>query len=123
LFATFVIFVVGCLLALTIVAIFIAIIGNLRGGMAYRKALAERLEALRLKKALGRFGVDSAVFLHTRPVNEIEDQMRACSGCGELTRCDDTLDEKTPAQDFSFCPNFDSLSELKDSTVASVPRG
>ena len=99
------------LVAATGVAIVVAIIGNMREGEAYREQLAQRLGRLRLGRALVLFGVDPTRYLHTQRMVDIEDQMRGCVACAEITRCDDAL-ERQRSEDLSFCPNYDALTEL-----------
>jgi hypothetical protein len=88
-----------------------AIAGNMKQGMEVRRRLAARLQQLRLRRALTMFGVNAEEYLHTQRVADIEAQMRNCADCGELERCDSSL-ERGDAEDFGFCPNEESLRDL-----------
>ena len=88
-----------------------AIAGNMKQGMEVRRRLATRLQQLRLGRALTMFGVNAEEYLHTLRIADIEAQMRNCTGCGEVERCESSL-ERGDAEDFDFCPNEESLREL-----------
>ena len=99
------------------IALLWAIGGNLRRGDEVRRKLARNLETLRLGRALKKFGIDTRKYLHSQPIVDIEGQMRNCRACGDLARCDDSLEEGTVA-DFDFCPNRDPLGALRDEALA-----
>ncbi len=110
---------IAALAVYTGTAIVWAIAGNMRQGEVYRRGMAERLEALRLGRALTLLGVDSARYLHTQRAIDIEAHMRACASCGDLKRCDETLNGQGSPEDLAeFCPNEAALSDLAKAQAA-----
>ena len=98
-----------------------AIAGNLRRGDEVRRKLARNLETLRLGRALEKFGIDTREYLHSQPIVDIEGQMRNCRACGDLARCDESLEGGTVV-DFDFCPNQEPLNALGDAGLAQQVR-
>lgn len=104
----------GALLAYSVLSIFISIVRNLKNGFRFRQVLAGRLGGLRLHKMLGSLGIDLSGYLHSRPVIEIEGHMRACQSCETQSTCDEHLGPAhKPTEDYSFCPNYESLKEVQ----------
>jgi hypothetical protein len=104
----------GALLAYSVLSIFISIVRNLKNGFRFRQDLAGRIGNLRLRKMLGSLGIDLSGYLHSRPVAEIEGHMRACQGCETQSTCDERLGPaQKPIDDYSFCPNYESLKEAQ----------
>ena len=104
----------GALLAYSVLSIFISIVRNLRAGFRFRQELAGRVGSLRLRKMLGSLGIDLSGYLHNRPVAEIEGHMRACQSCETQSTCDERLESnQKPIDDYSFCPNYESLKEVQ----------
>ena len=95
------------------VALVWAIGENLRRGDKLRRRMAGRLGSLRLGRTLTTLGVDAKHYLHSQRVADIEAQIRNCSTCSEMARCDDSL-EKGAVEALDFCPNRDALDALRD---------
>ena len=94
------------------------IAGNMRQGDAVRRRLAQRLDALRLGRAVRLFGIDSHVYLHGQRIVDIEAQMRNCSHCNQLERCDNSLETGTAGGFAEFCPNEAALRRLRATALA-----
>ena len=105
----------GAMLALGVALIW-AIGGNLRRGDEVRRKLARNLDNLRLGRALGVFGIERSSYLHSQPIVDIEEQMRSCSDCSDVVRCDSYLEEGAVAE-FDFCPNRDSLHAMRTAAL------
>lgn len=91
-----------------------AIVGNLRRGEAYRRHMAERLQKLRLARALGLFGIDVQAYLHRENVVDIEQQMSNCANCQATDQCDGVLNDNGSPEAFDFCPNEQKLATMRE---------
>ncbi len=98
------------------------IAGNMRQGDAARRRLAQRLDVLRLGRAVRLFGIDSHVYLHGQRIVDIEAQMRSCSHCNQLERCDNSLETGTASDLAEFCPNEAALRKLRATALAEQPQ-
>ena len=98
------------------------IAGNMRQGDAVRRALAERLDALRLGRAVTLFGLDSEDYLHGQRIVDIEAQMRNCSHCNQLQRCDNSLEQGAAGDFANFCPNEGELRKLRAKALVEQPQ-
>lgn len=111
----------GALLAYSVLSIFISIVRNLKNGFRFRRELAGRVGSLRLRRMLESLGIDLSGYLHTRPVAEIEGHMRACQSCETQSTCDERLGAAPkPLDDYSFCPNYESLKEAQAGLAPSL---
>lgn len=106
----------GAILTFGVVLIW-AIGGNLRRGDQVRRKLARNLDTLRLGRALKMFGIDTERYLHSQRIVDIEAQMRNCSTCSDVSRCDNSL-KKGAVVEFDFCPNHDALGVLRGAALA-----
>lgn len=106
----------GLLTVLTltfIVLLIAAIVFNLNAGSKYRKALAGRIDQLRLGKMLAALGIDVSVYLHRENMVDIHRHMDRCSACENTDICDDNLARgEIDAADIGFCNNEQSLQDM-----------
>ncbi|MFN2308599.1 MAG: hypothetical protein ABR553_02530 [Gammaproteobacteria bacterium] len=86
---------------------------NLVQGMRLRRQLHQRLQALPLETALGRAGADPRLYLHGRPIHEIEREMHNCETCQAARQCQAALAAGVPTEQFTFCPNYVALFKPK----------
>ena len=115
--AVVVVVIVGAL-AVTATALIWSIAGNVRQGEAYRRRLAERLNRLRLGKALRLFGIDTERYVHGQRVVDIGQHMRRCGDCEDTDRCDAVLEDARTSDAIDFCPNHESLSTIRDAPAS-----
>lgn len=90
-----------------------AIGGNLARGFFLRRQFQERLAALPLQRALEYAGMDTTLYLHDKPMHEIENELRNCEGCQVTAACDAALLTARPLESFDFCPNYERLFKAK----------
>lgn len=101
------------ILAITGVLLFGFITANFRGGHSVRESLSRRIGSLRLKKMLKQQGINFSDYLHKLMVHDMEKQIRACEGCNKTEDCDVALKENRNTKDLRFCPNHESISQIK----------
>lgn len=100
----------------------IAIYTNFRMGLRLRNAFLERLKLLRLNKVLSQYDIDTRVYLHTQPLNEIEQQIRQCESCPATYECDKALkNQHISAAELAFRPKINALKEYCADVEATVP--
>ncbi|NIA01353.1 MAG: hypothetical protein GWP13_01065 [Planctomycetia bacterium] len=91
-----------------------AIVFNMKAGTRYRKALASRVEKLRLNRMLTALGIDIDHYLHTQPTVDIQQHMKRCSACENTDTCDDRLAQgEIKASDIDFCNNERALQDVE----------
>lgn len=90
---------------------------NLVQGRQLRRGLRNRLMALPLEQALERAGVDPDLYLHERPLHEVDRHLRNCGSCGAARECQSALATATPIDEFMFCPNYATLLRSSDKAV------
>ena len=95
---------------------------NMRKGGAVRRAVAKRLDGLRLGRAVRLLGIDTHVYLHSQRIVDIEAQMRKCIHCRQLQRCDDSLESGSVAGFADFCPNEGELRKLRITEMVEQPQ-
>lgn len=86
---------------------------NLLHGRGFRRQLHERLTGIPLSRVLAHAGSDAVLYLHDRPMHDIERELRNCEACRVTSRCRHALQEGLPAERFEFCPNYAALFEPK----------
>ena len=91
---------------------------NLYAGFVVRRKLRERLSGMRLEQALERAGADPTLYLHEKPMHEIEQQMRNCAHCQVTETCDSALKTDVPTERFDFCPNYVDLFKPNTRTAS-----
>lgn len=104
----------GMALSFLAVALAWAVLRNMRVGEWYRARLAERLEALRLRRLMGLLGLDTDRYLHRERIVDVERHMRSCAQCPEMARCDDALSEQRPEVVATFCANYEDLKSMRN---------
>ncbi len=108
------------ILAFTVLALVLglrmasAMLGNLRRGQRLRQDMEDELRKLRMYKALEHLGVDPQAYLHRVPLVDVQTQMKRCSQCSELERCDRCLARALPPCQFEFCPNREAILSAAD---------
>lgn len=96
-----------------VVGLALAIVFNLRIGIRYRSALAQKLVDLRLERMLVALGISPQEYLHHERVVDIHEQMRRCGECGNTALCDDNLQSGSVTLDsIGYCRNEQSLQKL-----------
>lgn len=112
-FSVIVIILLGLTLAVFSVALFLAIVFNVRVGIKYRESLAKKLHALRLSKMLSALGISITEYLHTESIGTIQEQMHRCSECVNTEECDDNLSNNNiDVNGIDFCNNESSLKDM-----------
>ncbi len=103
----------GLLLA-GVVAVTLSIMRQSESTVALRvrAALGRRLAGLRLARMLARRGVAPATYLDEVPAEVARSEMSACENCAAVTRCEVALESPDTPDDFSFCPNDETMSAL-----------
>ena len=103
----------GLLLATFIIWLSVAIVFSTRSGMKHRRALAERLDQLRLGKMLAALGIDTDSYLSRERAVDIHKHMERCATCANTEECDTRLDEGAmDAASISYCNNEASLQKI-----------
>jgi hypothetical protein len=87
-----------------IVVLMVAILRNIRQGERWREAMLERMESLRMARALRQRGIDPRRHVHEESVLALETQLSRCEGCEKGEDCERVLDEERFAE-FGDCPN------------------
>lgn len=109
---------IGCILFFScVIAVYfiIAILNNFKMGQRTRESLTERIKMLRLNKMLEKRKINLMGYLHTVPIHKIENQLRNCESCMNIDECDKELASiKKEDINFSFCPNAESFTELRE---------
>jgi hypothetical protein len=115
----------GTLFSITVFSIVFNVQRNLKAGEAFRDALGERLEGLRLARMLRVRGADTRTYLHRAQVVDIERHMRNCRECVSHQHCDTELaaaevrtGPQAGIQRIDFCPNAKDLAEHSQEVVA-----
>ncbi len=103
----------GVFSVIFLVLLVVAIVGNLRTGIGFRKGVARQLSALRLDRMLGILGIDRNAYLHGQPIMDIRRQMKRCSGCANTLQCDQVLDGGAGDRT-DFCPNEATLKKVRE---------
>lgn len=97
------------------ISFLVLITRNMRQGRVVRELLAERVETLRMSKMLRALGIDFSQYLHTVPLNKINDSMNKCESCPTIEQCDDELKGGAiKAENIDFCPNQECLSKFTE---------
>ncbi len=92
-------------IALTVIRLAVAIMGNFQTGRAVRLELAERAGRMRYGRMLTGRRVNLTEFLHETPLVEVEAGMRRCRDCPATAECDSILDKGITTEDApDFCP-------------------
>ena len=101
--------IVGGLVALA-VGLSRAISANYQRPDRRRDEVAERLDRVRLGRALHEFGVERREFLHRQPVTEMHAMVDRCANCATPEACGDALARGERPGD--YCPNAETLRML-----------
>lgn len=103
----------GMLMALAVVgviaALMLAILRNIRQGERWRESMLERMEGLRMGRALRQRGIDPRRHVHAESVLDLETQLRRCAHCERGEDCERALAEGRFAG-FGGCPNEADLA-------------
>lgn len=103
----------GLLLTTFIIWLSVAIVFSTRSGMKYRRALAGRLDQLRLGRMLAALGIDTDSYLSRERAVDIHKHMERCAACANTAECDTRLDEGTmDVASISYCNNETSLQKI-----------
>ncbi len=109
------------ILLLLLVAVFaiwlpVAIVFNVRAGMAYREKLAGKIEKMRLGKMLAALGVDIDAYISNERGVDIHDHVTRCKQCSNTSECDERISQgDINADEIAFCNNEQSLHKLTHS--------
>lgn len=89
------------------------IMRNVIVGMEFRKALAGKVDALRLNKMLAALGIDINSYLHSERVIDIEEHIDRCASCDNTETCDDQLAKGSIQPDnIDYCNNEATLQRI-----------
>lgn len=94
--------------------LFYMIIMNLINGRKFHHNLEQQFSKIRLSNMLAALRIDRTEYMYQTSVNNIRQQMKSCSDCGNTKECDDKLSNSSlDITDIAFCNNEEELIDIK----------